>query len=228
MSLRYCASGFSLCRRRARQTSMATTSPAPTASATITRCVICRSCEGRHTVRKRKVPVAPFPCTIHRLGTARLRNLWITQGNTAIGLSLFPTLWPRAHHCCIHCSRGQQMQSTQQATRPACPPKVRSHETIHRIRVKPSDVGDVGFVDGGALLEWIDKAAHATATQWCGGNCVAASVGNLHLDRPIASVNSSNCSPASSTRGAAACTSSSPSTPATPSGRRRFKPRSAQ
>ena len=77
------------------------------------------------------------------------------------------------------------MQSTQQATRPACPPKVRSHETIHRIRVTPADVSVVGFVDGGALLEWIDKAAHATATQWCGGNCVAASVGNLHLDRPI-------------------------------------------
>jgi acyl-CoA hydrolase len=82
------------------------------------------------------------------------------------------------------------MQSIQQATResrpdPARPPKADSHETIHRVRVKPADVGIVGFVDGGTLLEWIDKAAYATATQWCGSHCVAASVGNLHLDRPI-------------------------------------------
>jgi len=83
------------------------------------------------------------------------------------------------------------MQSTQQATRdgsrtePTCPPKARSHATVHRFRIKPADVGIVGFVDGGTLLEWIDKAAYATATQWCGSRCVAASVGNLHLDRPI-------------------------------------------
>jgi 4-hydroxybenzoyl-CoA thioesterase len=77
------------------------------------------------------------------------------------------------------------MQSTQQTTWPAYPPEVRGHETIHRIRVQPTDVGIAGFVDGGTLLEWIDRVAHATATQWCGGQCVAASVGNLHLDRPI-------------------------------------------
>jgi acyl-CoA hydrolase len=77
------------------------------------------------------------------------------------------------------------MQSTQQTTWPAYPPEVRGHETIHRIRVKPADVGIAGVVDGGTLLEWIDEAAYATATQWCGIHCVAASVGNLHLDRPI-------------------------------------------
>jgi acyl-CoA hydrolase len=64
-------------------------------------------------------------------------------------------------------------------------PKIRSHEKVHRFLVKPADVGILGFVDGGTLLEWIDKAAHATATQWCGGRCAVASVGNLHLDRPI-------------------------------------------
>jgi 4-hydroxybenzoyl-CoA thioesterase len=74
------------------------------------------------------------------------------------------------------------MQSTQQTT---WPPEVRDHETTHRFRVKPADVGVAGFVDGGTLLDWIDKAAHGIATQWCGGNCVVASVGNLHLDRPI-------------------------------------------
>ena len=97
------------------------------------------------------------------------------------------------------------MQSTQQATRegsrpesvagnvnnpaqhsePTCPPKVRSHETIHRFRVKPADAGIVGSVDGGKLLEWIDKAAYAAAAQWSGRYCVTAYVGNIHLDRPI-------------------------------------------
>jgi 4-hydroxybenzoyl-CoA thioesterase len=66
-----------------------------------------------------------------------------------------------------------------------CPPKACNHETIHRFHVKPVDVGIDGFVDGGTLLEWIDKAAYAAAAQWCGGHCVASSVGNFHLDRPI-------------------------------------------
>ena len=84
------------------------------------------------------------------------------------------------------------MQSTQQATRDGSrteptllQPKAGSHGTIDRFRVKPVDVGIAGFVDGGTLLEWIDKAAYAAAAQWCGCHCVAASVGNVHLDRPI-------------------------------------------
>ena len=44
---------------------------------------------------------------------------------------------------------------------------------------------------------------------------------------PSASVNSSNCTPASSTPGAAVCTSLSPSTPAIPPGPKQFKPRNA-
>ncbi|MFL6086560.1 MAG: acyl-CoA thioesterase [Mycobacterium sp.] len=59
------------------------------------------------------------------------------------------------------------------------------HETIHRVRVTARDVSIAGFVDGGTLLEWIDTAAYATVAQWCGGHCVAASIGNIHLDRPI-------------------------------------------
>ena len=85
------------------------------------------------------------------------------------------------------------MQSTQQATRedlaqrtePTCAPKPRSHETIHRFRVEPADVGVFGVVDGGKLLEWIDGAGYAAAAQWSGRYCVTASVGNIHLDRPI-------------------------------------------
>ena len=65
------------------------------------------------------------------------------------------------------------------------PTKRSSHQTIHRFRVKPADVGIVGLVDGGKLLQWIDRVAYATAAQWSGRYCVTASVGNIHLDRPI-------------------------------------------
>jgi 4-hydroxybenzoyl-CoA thioesterase len=77
------------------------------------------------------------------------------------------------------------MNTLAEHTEPTCPPKAGSHEAIHRFRVKPADVGIVGLVDGGALLEWIDTAAYAAATRWSGCYCVAASVGNIHLDRPI-------------------------------------------
>jgi 4-hydroxybenzoyl-CoA thioesterase len=77
------------------------------------------------------------------------------------------------------------MQLTIEGSHEAVAPNVCSHETIHQFRVRPIDVGDTGFVDAGTLLEWIDTAAHATAAQWCAGHCVAASVGNVHLDRPI-------------------------------------------
>jgi 4-hydroxybenzoyl-CoA thioesterase len=64
-------------------------------------------------------------------------------------------------------------------------PNAVCHETRHRFHVKSVGVAGVGVGDGGTLLEWIDTAAYATAAQWCAGHCVAASVGNLHLDRPI-------------------------------------------
>jgi acyl-CoA hydrolase len=100
--------------------------------------------------------------------------------------------------------RSITMMSTQHATRegsrqsvagnvstpaqhcePSCPPNAPSHETIHRFRVTPADTGAVGCVDGGTLLEWIDKLAHNVAAQWSGRRCVTAYVGNFHLDRPI-------------------------------------------
>lgn len=59
---------------------------------------------------------------------------------------------------------------------------------IHRaIRVQPTDVGPDGLVGAGSLLEWAESAAYATATSWCDGSCVLASVGTFHLDRPITS-----------------------------------------
>lgn len=62
----------------------------------------------------------------------------------------------------------------------------RRPEAIHRFLVQPADAGILGSVDGGKLLEWIDKVAYAAAAQWSGRYCVTAYVGNIHLDRPIA------------------------------------------
>ena len=77
------------------------------------------------------------------------------------------------------------MQSTQQVTREGSPPSTGSHEAILRVRVEADDVGVVGVVDGGKLLDWIDEVAYATAASWSGRDCVVASVGIIHLDRPI-------------------------------------------
>lgn len=60
-----------------------------------------------------------------------------------------------------------------------------SHTTIHRYLVTSSDVGVTGFVDGGTLLDWVHRTAHATVTRWTGTRCVAASLTHFHLDRPI-------------------------------------------
>ncbi|AZA12816.1 acyl-CoA thioesterase [Corynebacterium choanae] len=51
----------------------------------------------------------------------------------------------------------------------------------------PTDVITAGAfgVDGGRVLEWIDKAAYACATAWSGRYCVTAYVGHIHFTRPI-------------------------------------------
>lgn len=72
-----------------------------------------------------------------------------------------------------------------QYAEPMFPSKARRHQIIRRFRVEPADVGIDGFVGGGRLLTWIEKAAHATAARWSHRRCVVVSVGNLHLDRPI-------------------------------------------
>jgi 4-hydroxybenzoyl-CoA thioesterase len=77
------------------------------------------------------------------------------------------------------------MQSTQQVTREGSPLRTGSHEAVLRFRVEPDDVGTAGVIDGGKLLEWIDEVGHAVAASWSGRDCVVASVGNMHLDRPI-------------------------------------------
>jgi 4-hydroxybenzoyl-CoA thioesterase len=56
-----------------------------------------------------------------------------------------------------------------------------------RFVVTSDDVGKSGFVSGAALLDWIDRVAYTVAAQWSHRpHVVAASVGAVHLDRPIA------------------------------------------
>ena len=57
--------------------------------------------------------------------------------------------------------------------------------TTRSFRVRPADVGIVGVLDGGTLLEWVHSVAHELAMGWSGRHCVTASFGNFHLDRPI-------------------------------------------
>ena len=58
-----------------------------------------------------------------------------------------------------------------------------------RFMASPTDVTMAGTpgINGGRVLEWIDKAAYACAVQWSGQYCVTAYVGHIHFTRPIPS-----------------------------------------
>ena len=56
-----------------------------------------------------------------------------------------------------------------------------------RFLAAPTDIGYSGNVDGGRVLTWIDKAAYAVATAWCGTRCVTAYVGHVKFGRPVRS-----------------------------------------
>ena len=56
---------------------------------------------------------------------------------------------------------------------------------VLRFLAAPTDAGRTGTVDGGRVLEWIDKAAYACAVGWSRAYCVTAYVGNIHFDRPV-------------------------------------------
>ncbi len=65
----------------------------------------------------------------------------------------------------------------------------RSPELTLRFMAAPTDIimaGNHG-VNGGRVLEWIDKAAYACAVGWSGTYCVTAYVGHIHFTRPIPS-----------------------------------------
>ncbi|GAA4757834.1 acyl-CoA thioesterase [Citricoccus nitrophenolicus] len=61
----------------------------------------------------------------------------------------------------------------------------RRNETTLRFLAAPTDRGKSGTVDAGRVLEWVDKAAFATATGWSGSYCVTAYVGNIHFEYPV-------------------------------------------
>jgi acyl-CoA hydrolase len=58
-------------------------------------------------------------------------------------------------------------------------------EVTLRFLAAPTDAGHAGGVGGGRVLEWIDKAAYACATNWSGTYCVTAYVGDVRFTRPI-------------------------------------------
>jgi acyl-CoA hydrolase len=58
-------------------------------------------------------------------------------------------------------------------------------EVTLRFLAAPTDAGHVEGVGGGRVLEWIDKAGYACATNWAGTYCVTAYVGDVRFARPI-------------------------------------------
>ncbi len=61
----------------------------------------------------------------------------------------------------------------------------RDREVTLRFLAAPTDAGYSGSVDGGRVLEWIDKAGYALAAAWSGRYCVTAYVGNIRFTRPV-------------------------------------------
>ena len=56
-----------------------------------------------------------------------------------------------------------------------------------RFLAEPMDANVRGFVDGGKVLEWIDKAGYAAAVGWAGTYAVTGYVGNIHFTHPVRS-----------------------------------------
>ena len=56
-----------------------------------------------------------------------------------------------------------------------------------RFLAEPMDANVRGFVDGGKVLEWIDKAGYAAAVGWAGTYAVTGYVGNIHFIHPVRS-----------------------------------------
>jgi 4-hydroxybenzoyl-CoA thioesterase len=61
----------------------------------------------------------------------------------------------------------------------------REREVTLRFLAAPTDTGYSGSVDGGRVLEWIDKAGYALAASWSGRYCVTAYVGHIRFRRPV-------------------------------------------
>lgn len=63
-------------------------------------------------------------------------------------------------------------------------PGIQRHITL-RFLAAPMDGNTEGRVEGGLVLEWIDKAGYAAAVGWSGAYCVTAYVGNIRFSRPV-------------------------------------------
>src|SRR5699024_7717542 len=58
--------------------------------------------------------------------------------------------------------------------------------TTLRFLAKATDIGYGDRIDGGHVLEWVDKAGYACASRWSGRYCVTAFIGDIRFARPIA------------------------------------------
>jgi acyl-CoA hydrolase len=58
-------------------------------------------------------------------------------------------------------------------------------EITLRFLAAPTDAGRLGNVDGGRVLERIDKAGYACAVGWSGTYSVTAYVGNVRFSQPV-------------------------------------------
>ncbi|MGH3561432.1 MAG: acyl-CoA thioesterase [Mycobacterium sp.] len=65
------------------------------------------------------------------------------------------------------------------------PTQPRSGTTL-RFLAKATDVGYGERIDGGHVLEWVDKAGYACASEWSGRYCVTAFIGDIRFAKPIA------------------------------------------
>ncbi len=63
-------------------------------------------------------------------------------------------------------------------------PGTQRHLTL-RFLAAPMDGNTEGRVEGGLVLEWIDKAGYAAAVAWSGQYCFTAYVGNVRFSRPV-------------------------------------------
>ena len=64
-------------------------------------------------------------------------------------------------------------------------PGTQRHTTL-RFLAAPGDGNKEGRVEGGLVMEWIDKAGYAAAVAWSGCYCVTAYVGNVRFSHPVA------------------------------------------
>jgi len=69
----------------------------------------------------------------------------------------------------------------------ADPGPTRESRIVLRFLAAPTEVGYGGTVNGGRLLEWIDKAGYACAVGWSGRYCVTVYVGDVRFTRPVQS-----------------------------------------